>query len=163
MNKILFRLCAILCLVSVGAFVFQRFACRRPGMEEPGPHLLPTAVGEYLEGVAASSDLQTRVESNHRRIQAKHAVVAELLAGRLTLREAATRFGELDADVPGIRDRLAQRYPGASYEVALCQEVIEQVRSVLRVRAPEQRESLLARLEAELKVIQESEEGDCLP
>jgi hypothetical protein len=163
MNKVLFRLCALCCLVGAGGVGLHRFACNRSCSEESDPHLLPTAVGEYLDGVVSSTDWQARVESNYRRIQAKHAVVTELIAGRLKLREAAARFGELDADVPGIRDRLAQHYPGASYEVALCHEVIEQARSVLRVRVPEQRESLLARLEAELKVIQESEEGDCLP
>jgi hypothetical protein len=163
MNKALWQLAVAFCLVAAGALCFHRFACDTPSAGESRLHILPEAVGEYLDGVALSTELQTRAENNHRRIQAKYAVVTELIAGRLMLREAAARFGELDADVPGIRDRLAQHYPGASYEVALCHEVIEQARSVLRVRALEQRENLLARLEAELKVIQESEEGDCLP
>jgi hypothetical protein len=163
MNQALFRLAAVVCLVGVGSFCFQHFACGTRHAEGQDPRLLPIAVGEYLDGLASSTDWQTRTESNHRRIQAKHAAVTELIASRLTLREAAARFGEQDAEVPGIRDRLTQHYPGVSNEVALCREVIEQARSVLRVRAPDQMETVLARLEAELEVIQESEEGDCLP
>jgi hypothetical protein len=124
---------------------------------------LPAAVGEYLDGVAESSDLQAQAESNHRRLQAKYAIVTQLLARRLTLRDAAARFGDLDAEVPGIRDRLTQRYPDVAYEVALCREVIAQARSVLRVRAPEQMETVLARLEEEPQTIQECEEDRWLP
>jgi len=163
MNKILFRLCAILCLVGVGAFGFQRIACDRPGTEEPGPHVVPTAVGEYLEGVDLATDLQALAESNHWRLQAKHAVVTELLAGRLTLREAAARFEALNADDPEIRNRLSQLYPGVSYKEALCRNVIEHARSELRLRAPEQMDSVVARLEAELHAHLECAACHCLP
>jgi hypothetical protein len=56
MNKVLFRLCALFWLVGAGAFGLHRFACDRPCAEESDPHLLPTAVGEYLDGVASSTD-----------------------------------------------------------------------------------------------------------
>ena len=157
MNQALFRLAAVLCLVGIGSLCFQRFA------EGQGPHLLPTAVGEYLDGLASSTDWQARAESNHRRLQTKYAIVTELITGRLTLRKAAARFGELDAEVPGIRDRLAHRYPSETYEVALCREVIAQARSVLRVRAPDQMETVLARLEEELQIIQGCKERPSLP
>jgi hypothetical protein len=153
MNQALIRLVAILGLVGIGSLCFHHFACTRGD----GPHLLPPAVGDYLDGVVLSSDLQPRVESNHRRIQAKYVVVTELLAGRVTLRAAAARFAELDADVPDVRERLAQRYPGAPAEVAWCREVIEHARSVLRARAAKQVESLVIRLEAELRAIREAE------
>src|SRR5262249_14001022 len=151
MNNLLLRLGAICFLVGIGAVGFCRFACNRPGSAEVGSGLLESTVGEYVDSLNSSTDWKPRVESNHRRIQAKHAVVAELLAGRLKLWEAAARIGELDAEVPGIRDRLAERYPGFSFEVALCREVIEQARSVLRVRAPEQVEKVVAGLETELR------------
>jgi hypothetical protein len=163
MSQALFRLATVICLVGVGALCFQRFACGTRLTEGQGPHLLPAAVGEYLDGVAVSSDLQTRAESNHRRLQAKYAIVTKLLAHRLTLREAAAHFGDLDADVPGIRDLLTQRYPGVPHDVALCREVIAQARSVLLVRAPEQMETNLARLEEELQAFQEREEDLCPP
>jgi hypothetical protein len=89
--------------------------------------------------------------------------VTELIAGRLTLREAAARFGDLDAEVPLLRDSVKQRYPGVAYEVALCRVVVDWTRSVLQVRAPEQMETVLARLEEELQTIKECEEDLCLP
>src|SRR5262245_10098510 len=102
MNKALLQLAAAFCLMAAGALCFHRFACDRPSAERSGAHILPVAVGEYLEGLVLSTDLRTRVESNHRRIQAKHEVVCELLAGRLTLREAAARFRDLDAGLPEV-------------------------------------------------------------
>jgi hypothetical protein len=163
MNQALFRLAGVFCLVGVGTFCFQHFACGTRQMEEQSPHLLPAAIGEYVDGVLVSSDLQTQVEDTHRRLQAKHAIVTGLLARRLTLREAAARFGDLDAEVPGIRDRVIQRHPGVAYKVALCRDVIERARLELRVRAPKQMETILARLEEELKSIQELEDDFCLP
>ena len=163
MNQPLFRLAAVICLVAAGGLCFHRFACDRPSAENSVPHLLPVAVGEYLEGVALSTDLQTRLESNHRRLQAKYAVVTELLAGRLTLLEAAANFRDLDADLSEARDRLVQQYQGVPYEVALCRQVIEYARGELRLRAPEQVESVVARLEAELQARLECEAGLCLP
>src|SRR5262245_60713585 len=106
MNQALFRLAAVFCLVGVGSLCFHRFACDPRDTEKTGLHLLPASVVEYVDGVVLSNELQTELASNHRRLQAKHAVVTELLAGRLSLRAAAARFGELDADVPDIRDRL---------------------------------------------------------
>ena len=163
MNKALMHLAAAFCLGAAGALCFHRFACDRPSAEESDPHLLPVAVGKWLDGIALSTDLQTRVESNHRRIQAKHEVVCELLAGCVTLPEAAARFRDLDAGLPEIRDRLVQQYPGMPYEVALCRQVIEYARGELRLRAPEQVESVVARLEAELQARLECEAGLCLP
>jgi hypothetical protein len=163
MNKILFRLCAILCLVGVGALGFQRFACDRPGTEEPGPHLLPTAVVEYLDAFALDTESQERAAMSYRCLQAKRAVVTELLADRLTLLEAAARFRELDAGMPEARDRLLQAYPGVPYQVALCQQVIARARSELEARALEQVESVVARLEAELQAHRECETGLRLP
>src|SRR5262245_20855484 len=143
MNQVLVRLGALCCLVGAGAFGLYRFACDRPRTENPGLHHLPPGVGEYLEGVALSVDLQARLEGNHRRLQAKYAVLTELLADRLTLLAAAGRFAELDADLPEVRKRLAQKYPGVSAEVAWCREVIGHARSVLQLRSPERLESVV--------------------
>jgi hypothetical protein len=155
MNKASIRLVLLFGLVSIGSFGVHHFACDRPRAEESGPFFLPASVVEYLDGVLVSGDLQARIESNDRRLHAKQEVIVELVADRLTLLEAAARFAELDADVPGIRERLAQRYPGASAEVAWCHEVIERARSVLWARAPEQLEQVVARLGAELQAYEE--------
>jgi hypothetical protein len=163
MNKALLQLAVAFWLVAAGTLCLHRFACDGAGAEESDLHLLPVAVGEYLEGVALSTDLQTRLESNHRRIQAKYEVVCELLANRSTLLEAAARFRDLDAGLPEVRDCLVQQNPGVPYELALCRYVIEHARSVLRVRAPDQVENLVARLEAELQAHLECETDLRLP
>ena len=163
MNKALVQLALAFCLLAAGNLCFYRFACDKPSAEESDPHILQAAVGECLEGVVISTDLQARLEINYRRIQAKHAVVTELLADRLTLAEAAAGFRDLDAGLPEVRDRLVQQYPGVPYEVALCRHVIEQARSVLRVRDPDQVEPVVTRLEMELQAHLECEANFCLP
>src|SRR5262249_12653247 len=156
MNKALLNMAAAFCLVTAGSLCFYRFACDRPSDERSGRCILPAADGEYLEGAALSTDLQTRLESTLRRLQTKDAVLNELLAGRLTLLEAAARFGELDAGLPDTRDHLLKAYPGVPYQVALCRQVISYARAEMRLRAPEQMESVVARLEAELQAPLES-------
>jgi hypothetical protein len=163
MDKPLFRVCTMFCLVGACTFGVCRFACNRLGTSGSGSQLVQTTFGEYIDAASSSTVLEPRVETNYRRIQDKHAVVIELLADRLTLWEAATRIGKLDAEVPDIQDRLAHRYPGDSFQVALCREVIEQARSVLRVQAPEQLDKVVAKLEAELQSYLECEEDLCLP
>src|SRR5262245_7128916 len=118
MNNAL-HLAAAFGLVAGGALCFHRFACDTPNTQEPGTRLLPAAVGEYLHGVALSSELQAKSEGSLRRAQAQYEIVTELLAGRFTLLEAAARFRDLDAGLPEVRDRLVQHYPGMPYEVAL--------------------------------------------
>jgi hypothetical protein len=157
MNKALLQLAVACGLVAAGSLCFHRFASDTLSTEESRLRLLPVAVGEYLQGVTSSTDLDTRLESNYRRVQAKYAVVTELVAGRLTLLDAAARFRDLDAGLPDVRDRLMEQYPGVPYAVALCRHVIEHARSVLRVQAPEQVASVVARLEAELQAQLECE------
>jgi len=163
MNRVIFRLAAVLCIVGISLFCFQRFACNTLSDEHREPRILPAAVGVYLEAFALRIELEERVAMSYHRIQAKHVVVTELLADRLTLLEAAARFGELYAGIPEIWDRLLRTYPGVPYEVALCRKVIEHTRSALQVRAPEQVGSVVARLEAELQAHLECEAGLCLP
>ena len=163
MNKALLQLAVACGLVAAGSLCFHRFACDTPSSEESGFHLLPAAVREYLEAFALSTELQTQQKSNHGRIQAKHEVVCELLAGRFALLEAAARFRDLDAGVPEVRDCLVQQNPSVPYAVVLCRHVIEHARSVLRVRAPEQVENVVARLEAELQAHLECETDLRLP
>src|SRR5262249_17920621 len=98
--------------------------------------------------------------STQRRLRAKEAVVTELLAGRLTLLEAAARFGELDAGMPETRDRVLRAYPGVPYRVGLCRQVIAYAGAELRHRAAGQ-EGRVARLEGELQTHLESEASHC--
>src|SRR5262245_51457733 len=105
MNKALLPLAAACCLVAAGTLCLLRFAWDTPSD-------LPAAAGECREGVVSSEDLQTRLEGIRRRSQAKYEVVCELLAGRLTLLEAAARFRSIDAGFPEARARLVHGFPG---------------------------------------------------
>jgi hypothetical protein len=163
MNRVIFRLAAVCCILGAGAFCFQRFACNTLSDEYPEPHILPAAVGEYLDAFALRTEWRERAAMSYRHTQAKRAVVTELLADRLTLMEAAARFRELDADMPETRDRLLQAYPGVPYEVVLCRQVIGHARGELEVRAPEQVKRVVARLEAELQAYLECETNHCPP
>jgi hypothetical protein len=163
MNRAIFRLAAVCCILEAGVFCLQRFACNTLSEEHPAPRILPAAVGEYLDAYALRTELEERAATNHRRIQARRAVVTELLADRLTLVEAAARFRELDAGLPETRDRLVLANPGVTYELVLCGQVIEHARGELKVRAPEQVGSVVARLEAELQAHLECEASFCGP
>ena len=125
------------------------------------------AVSGYADGTFMSFESEARVESNLRRVRAKHAVASELLAGQLTLGEAAARFRELDAHMPDRRDFLLRRHPAVSYEVALCRQVIEYVEAKLEATTPgfeptalerETGPKRMAQLQAELQAL-EAEAG----
>jgi hypothetical protein len=84
------------------------------------------------------------------RLKAKHAIITEVIADRTTLLDAAAQFRDMNARWPMARQRLEERFPGMSYELALCRQVIEDARSELQQRAPDKEESVVSRLEAEL-------------
>jgi hypothetical protein len=129
MNRALVRLAVLLCLVGAGSLCVYRLACDNRNKEEPSAHLLPEAVGQYFEEAASSSEKDSLAHTTHPRTLEKHAVVTELLAGRLTLLQAAARFKQVNADDPKIRGLLSKLYPDDSYEVALCRNVIEHARA----------------------------------
>jgi hypothetical protein len=93
--------------------------------------------------------LGRRGAASQRVLEAKHQAVNELLAGRITLREAAERFGELNALVRDDNDALIGAFPVACGEEALCRNVLSWAEAECRHRpglAP-----ALARLEEEYR------------
>lgn len=88
------------------------------------------------------------------RIAARYRIVDALLEGRLTLRQAAARFRQLNpssAEAPW----LPVTYPARSEEERCCRQVMVYARHVLRNR-PEEAQRILPRLEAELQAYLES-------
>jgi hypothetical protein len=79
-----------LCLLAVA---FAAGACALSRQREPLPR--PGPAGSSHEG-----QLQAEIERARRRTFAKRAVALEFLADHLTLREAAARFRQLDAETP---------------------------------------------------------------
>ena len=97
------------------------------------------------------------------RYEAKEAIIAEVIADRLTLLEAAAQFHDLNATWPRASHWLQQQYPGVPYELALCRQIIDQVCIELRQYDPERSDRVVARLEAELQAHLKCETGLRLP
>jgi hypothetical protein len=111
----------------------------------PGPDGAdPTAAPEVPEVVDLCQDLV-------RRHVEKQRLAGEVLAGRLTLLEAAARFRDLD-DQPRTAggEALRSTYPGASDEECQCRAVLQYVRVVLP-DWPGAHPAAVKRLEAELR------------
>ena len=84
-------------------------------------------------------------------LEGKQKVVRQLLDGRLTLREAAARFQELN-EACSVYDweRFRETFPGRTDEERHCRQVLVAVRPYLDSSVSASRE-LLARLETELE------------
>jgi hypothetical protein len=131
--------------------------------EGPDSYAVPAPLSEWYQKVAEGQQLDDNLERSMRRREAKAAIVAEVIADRLTLLEAAAQFRDLNATWPRASHWLQQRYPGAPYELALCRQIIDRVCIELRQCAPERRDRVVARLEAELQAHLESEASHSLP
>jgi hypothetical protein len=85
--------------------------------------------------------------------EAKKEVVNDLLAHRLTLREAAARFQEMNAQQMNSawREELRKYYGSHSDEERHCQEVITFTHSVLLDESPAEAAAVTQRLADELR------------
>jgi hypothetical protein len=113
-------------------------------------------------------ELERKIKAVLRRLERKERIVKALLAGRLTLLEAASRFRALNQGPPEFSwDRFRDSLPGDSDDERHCYEVIEFVYNALRQddprRAAEVRECLRAQLREDLRCgplrLPESEEA----
>jgi hypothetical protein len=95
-------------------------------------------------------ELARRWQISARREQMKNEICRELIAGRLTLRQAARRFAEMPDPPERLWDELRQNYPGGDDEERMCRHVIDWA-SDLRPREPSRAEAL-RRLQEELRV-----------
>jgi hypothetical protein len=86
-----------------------------------------------------------------RRLALRGEVVRQLIAGELTLPEAAARFKQLNEQMAARRDYFRERYPSLSAEEAACRQVILWAEVELRHTAPERAAEVVRRLEAELE------------
>jgi hypothetical protein len=95
-------------------------------------------------------ELDRRREAVLRSIAVKEGVVAQLIAGRLTLPQAAARFRDLKAESP---DDDAPPGPACDRGEGerLCRQVMGWADSWLADHAPERAGAVAARLEAELR------------
>src|SRR5262249_34353306 len=97
-----------------------------------------------------AEQLQEELEATQKRIRAKQAVVAELLAERMTLRQAVATFQELDAGKPARQLVLwREKCPGDTDEERYCWAVLCFVAAEVR-HNPQQARAVRQRVEVEL-------------
>jgi hypothetical protein len=108
--------------------------------------LMTLALQGQLDGA-----LEQRLAACQRLTDGKARAAAELIAGRITLRQAAERFRELNALVDDGNDDVVGPYRVVSREEALWRNVLVWVRAELRQRRDQAAAEVLARLGVEYR------------
>jgi hypothetical protein len=134
----------------VGVAAMMSVYSRHPAADETDYHILPGPVGPWQDAVIHGQELEDQVKRVQERCHAKDAVVTDLIAGRLTLFEAAARFRNLNSSNPQAEQWLGYQYPDQPYELGLCRSIIHRVELELGSRASGQEDGIVARLETEL-------------
>jgi hypothetical protein len=134
------------CLVVAGAVLLSPTPRPAVGDVPPLPRAL-NPVGDRLDGLIAAV---------LRKAALKEAVVAEVIAGRLSLVEGAARFREIETRCPDLERvyRLALRlyYSDCDYEVAVARNLVAVARQRL-ADDPAADPAVQPRLEGELAVL----------
>ncbi len=94
-------------------------------------------------------DFEQRDQALKKRIAVKEACIQELIAGRITLFEAAARFRRANEEYPVVPD--FQDFVSESPEERLCQQVIQWTRVTLRSCPSTASADLVEQLEQELR------------
>jgi hypothetical protein len=118
---------------------------------------------EMEEGLRQQEELDHRAEQIQRCVTDRQEVVAELIAGRISLLQAAVRFRRLNQRLPESADAYNHFYPGNSEGERLCRYVIAYVRSTLLDESPDLAPALVERLNAELAQLLEADGAVHLP
>jgi hypothetical protein len=126
--------------------VHQPLPADLAGLNSCAQSVLPDA-----DGAKERQRLQVVLNDAHERMAAKREAASEVIAGDLSLLEAAARFRDINAGAPNYRQRMALNYPDTSYEELLCRQVIAAVESVLEQQAPEQVDDVVEQLRQELR------------
>ena len=144
-------LAGVLCVAAVG-FIAVAFGLV-PGADHAVAFLADgqVATKQLSEQEARGRQLDELFVIEQRAAKAKDNVVAEVIAGRLTLVQAAALFSAAEADLPAdaLRVRL-ETIPGATDPERHCRKVICHVEYAL-ADEPSERQSLVNRLTAELE------------
>jgi hypothetical protein len=120
-------------------------------------------VREFADAAQREALLDEERQAARSQSGVREEVVAELRANRITLVEAAGRFGELNRRMAYGGDQAFRVYPGKSPGESLCRQVIHWVK--YRESDPPQPEELACRrrLEAELDKLLERDGEIRLP
>ncbi|MFO0875832.1 MAG: hypothetical protein U0840_00395 [Gemmataceae bacterium] len=111
----------------------------------------PLAQAGTIEGVESVSSPDAGCSTMAQRIQAKDVVIDQLLAGEITLKQAATSFGELNVNHVAFQEQ----YSGRDDQEKLCRQVIRWVKARSKVQGPDSDlEKQLQQLEEQLTASQ---------
>src|SRR5262245_13536588 len=140
------------CCLVVAAGIFGTVAAGRfsPSTERPDQDAQPSLMAQVHTSIEQSRELDAQIEESLQRCKAKEDSTRAVMAGQVTLLEAAARFRNVNASWPKARTFLQQAYAGLPYEHALCRQIIAYAEAELRHQGSAQKDSVLRRLEAEL-------------
>jgi hypothetical protein len=119
--------------------------------EQPDQDAQPSLMAQVHTSIEQGHELDVQIEESIQRCKAKEDVVRAVIAGELTLLEAAARFRDVNASLPKARAVVQQAYAGLPYEHALCRQVIAYAGAELRHQGSAPKENVLHGLEAELE------------
>jgi hypothetical protein len=105
--------------------------------------------GRIVDQMESEVDLEERVADLRRAHARKRDIGLSLLAGRLTLRQAAAGFADASVKSPTLEAVWRKLHPGETNDERYCREVLTWVRVELHDR-PEEEKKALARLQAQL-------------
>src|SRR5262249_23106359 len=124
-----------------------------PGAADEGGE--PSFWDEAQQEQIRREELDARLADAVRRAEVTVATVEGVIAGRLTLREAAARYRALARGNPDFPwETFHRTYAGASEEERFCRQVIDAVQKELRDQ-PDEAARVVARLVAELEELLE--------
>ena len=144
------------CLVVAAGIVGTVASCRfspsgdMAPSESPDQDAQPSTAAHAHTPIEQSRELDAQIEESIQRCKAKEDVVRDVIAGELTLLQAAARFRDVNASWPKARAVVQQAYAGLPYEHALCRQVIAYAEAELRHQGSAHKDSVLHGLEAEL-------------
>ncbi len=124
---------------------------------------LPRLQEQIARDTQRRAELEEENQGVLRRVDEKQAVSREVLAGRLTLVEAAARFRTVNTAYPESMSYLRNLCSGGSDEERLCRQVIGWVEGEGSGGDRAETHRVVARLEAELQELLRSEAGIRLP
>jgi hypothetical protein len=133
-------------LIAVTSFILAASACLALN------HWTAVDLVNYFEEGQRVGALDQRIAAGRDLLSAKNEVLNELLAGRLTLRQAAARFGELDTLMQDGNDELVGPFRVVQGEEALCRCVLGWAETALYWRGDEANKAkVMARLKEEYR------------
>jgi hypothetical protein len=118
------RLGGAVCLIGALGVLLSRSRCDLPPAEQFDDYAPPAPLRFFYEEAELSQVVDEKRQGAVRRRAAREEIVARLLAGELTLFDAAAHFRDLNAEAPEVTHFLRLRFPDLSAEHAVCRQVI---------------------------------------